>query len=104
MLVRSPETILTFAIGWTNETFKGIHFGLGALLPVEEVPTKLHAALAVLLDAVGPFSLWYLFVVIVGCSVLSGAPRKNVAWVMAGLYLALTVVFALVAGVFGPGA
>ena len=104
MLVRLPETILTFVIGWANETFKGIHFGLGALLPVEDVPTKFHTGLAVLLDAVGPFSLWYLFVTIVGCSALSGAPRKNVAWVLTALYLALTVVFAVVAAVFGPGA
>jgi hypothetical protein len=104
MFVRLPETILTFVIGWANETFKGIHFGLGALLPVEDAPTKLHTGLAVLLDAVGPFSLWYLFVTIVGCSVLSGAPRKNVAWVLIALYLALTVVFAVVAAVFAPGA
>jgi hypothetical protein len=104
MLVRLPETVLTFAIGWMNETFKGIHFGLGALLPVEETPTKLHTALSVLMDAVGPFNIWYLFVAVVGCSVLSGAPRKNVAWVLTALYLALTVVIAFVAGVFGPGA
>jgi hypothetical protein len=104
MFVRVPETILTFVIAWTNETFQGIHFGLGALLPAEEAPTKLHAGLAVMLDSVGPFNIWYLFVTIVGCSVLSGAPRKNVAWVMVALYLALTAVFALVAGVFGPGA
>ena len=104
LLIRLPETILTFAIAWTNETLNGIHFGLGALLPVEETPTKLHAGLGVLLDAVGPFNIWYLFVVIVGCSVLSGAPRKNVAWVLTALYLALTVVFALVAASFGPGA
>ena len=102
--IRLPETILTFAIGWANESFKGIHFGLGALLPVEDTPTKLHAGLAVLLDGVGPFNIWYLIVTIVGCSVLSGAPRKNVAWVMTALYVALTVVFAVVAAVFGPGA
>lgn len=104
MLVRLPESLLTFAIGWVNETFKGIHFGLGALLPVEETPTKMHAALSVLMDAVGPFNIWYLFVAIVGCSILSGAARKSVAWVLTGLYLALTVVIAVVAGVFGPGA
>jgi hypothetical protein len=108
MFIRLPETILTFAIGWANETFKGIHFGLGALVPMlfpgEDTPTKFHSGLAVLLDAVGPFNIWYLFVTIVGCSVLSGAPRKSVAWVMIALYLALTVVVALVAAVFGPGA
>jgi hypothetical protein len=103
-LVRLPETLLTFAIGWSQESLKGIHLGLGALLPPEETTTKLHGALAVLLDAVGPFNLWYLFVAIVGCSALSGAPRKSVAWVMSALYLGLTVLFAAVALIFGPGA
>jgi hypothetical protein len=102
-LVGLPKTLITFAIAWSNETMKDIHLGLGALLPPEETPTKLHAGLGVLLDAIGPFDLWYLFVVIVGCSVLSGAPRKNVAWVMTGLYLALTIVAAIVSGLMAQG-
>jgi hypothetical protein len=103
-LVRIPETILTFAIAWSQETLKGIHFGLAAFLPVQETPTKLHGGLAVLLDSVGPFPIWYLFVAVLGCSTLSGAPRKSVAWVLSGLYLAITVIFAVVAAMFGPGA
>lgn len=103
-LVQIPQTILTFVIGWFNETLKGIHFGLGALLPAEETPTKLHQGLSVLLDAVGPFSIWYLVVAILGASALSGAPRKNVTWVLSALYVALTIVFAVVAALFTPGA
>jgi hypothetical protein len=74
------------------------------LLPEADPPSKLHAGMAVLLDAFGPFVIWNLFVTVIGCSVLSGAPRKNVAWVLAALYLALTVVFAVVAALFAPGA
>lgn len=103
-LVRVPETILTFAVAWSTQTFKGIHFGLAALLPEADPPTKLHAGLAVFLDAIGPFGIWYVVVAILGCSALSGAPRKNVAWVLSGLYLALTALFAVVAAIFTPGA
>jgi len=102
--VRLPETLVTFAIGWSQETFKGIHLGLAALLPPEDTPSKLHVGLSVLLDAVGPFSIWYLFVAVIGCSALSGAPRKSVAWVLIALYLALTAIFAAVAAFMAPGA
>lgn len=103
-LVRLPETIVTFAIGWFTETLKGIHLGLAALLPEPEVPSKLHAGLSVFLDAIGPFGIWYLAVAILGASALSGAPRKNVAWVLIALYLALAGLFAAVAAAFTPGA
>lgn len=103
-LVRVPETILTFVVGWFMQTFKGVHFGLAALLPEPETPNKLHSALAVLLDAIGPFSAWFVVVAVLGAAALSGAPRKNVAWVMVALYLALAVFFAAVAAMFTPGA
>ena len=45
----------------------------------------------------------YLVVAVIGCSALSGAPRKNVAWVLSALYLALAAVFAVVAAVYTPG-
>ncbi len=103
-LVRIPETLITFAIAWFTETFKGIHLGLAALLPEPETPNKLHAGLAVFLDAIGPFGIWYLAVAILGASALSGAPRKSVAWVLIALYLALAGLFAAVAAAFTPGA
>ena len=103
-LVRIPETLITFAIAWFTETFKGIHLGLAALLPEPETPNKLHTGLAVFLDAIGPFGIWYLAVAILGASALSGAPRKNVAWVLIALYLALAGLFAAVAAAFTPGA
>lgn len=103
-LVRLPETLITFVIAWFNETLKGIHLGLAVLLPEPETPNKLHAGLTVFLDAIGPFSIWYLAVAILGASALSGAPRKNVAWVLIALYLALAGLLSAVAAVFSPGA
>lgn len=103
-LVRLPETLITYGIGWFTQTFKGIHLGLAALLPEPEVATKFHTGLAVFLDALGPFGIWYLAVSILGASALSGAPRKNVAWVLGALYVALAALLAAVAGAFSPGA
>ncbi|MEO5988080.1 MAG: YIP1 family protein [Candidatus Eisenbacteria bacterium] len=103
-LVRLPETVLTLGIAWFTETLKGIHLGFAALLPDPETPNKLHAGLAVFLDALGPFGIWYLVVAILGASALSGAPRKNVAWILIALYLALAGLFAAVAAAFTPSA
>lgn len=103
-LVRLPEVVLTYAIGWWQETLKGIHFGLAILMPEADPPSKVHMGLSVLLDAVGPFVAWYLFVAVLGASALSGAPRRNVAWVLAVLYLALMVVFATLTWAVSPGA
>lgn len=103
-LVRLPEVILTFVIGWSQESLKGIHFGLGVLLPASDSPSKLMAGLAVLLDAFSPFVAWYVFVCVVGCAALTGAPRKNVAWVLVGLYLAISLLLAGVTAAFAPGA
>ena len=102
-LVQLPETIGTFTWAWAQETFKGIHFGLAVLLPEIEHPTKLHTGLAVLMDSIGPFRIWYLVVLILGCSALSGAPRRNVSWVMVGLYFTMTVFIAAIAAAFTPG-
>lgn len=103
-LIQVPATILTFTIAWFTESFKGVHLGFAALLPEAETPNKLHSGLTVFLDAIGPFGIWYVFVLILGASALSGAPRKNVAWVLIALYLALSGLFAAVAASFTPGA
>lgn len=102
-LVWLPQSLAFFALAWSQETMKGIHFGLAAFLPEADPPSKGHAMLSVLLDAVGPFNLWFLVVAILGCAALSGAPRRNLAWVLGGLAAALAVVSALVTGWMTPG-
>ena len=45
------------------------------------------------LDGIGPFALWWIAVVVLGASALSGVPRKRVAWSIGGIYLGLLIFF-----------
>src|SRR5437867_1644999 len=103
-LILIPAQILGAGLAWAKESYKDIHTGWGILLPPAETPSKLQAALTAFLDALGPFAIWTLVVVILGATALSGAPRKSVAWVMGGLYLALAVLMGAMAGLFTPAA
>jgi hypothetical protein len=102
-LVTLPATVITSVLAWSKETMRGIHLGLGVLVPMSDPPEKLQVGLASFLDAIGPFNLWFLVVAVIGAAALSGAPRKSVAWVLGGLYVALAVVMAALAAVFNPG-
>ncbi|HKQ56489.1 MAG TPA: YIP1 family protein [Candidatus Eisenbacteria bacterium] len=102
-LITIPGQFLTGALAWSKQTMKGLHTGLGVLVPESDPVTKLQTGLAFFLDAIGPLSIWYLAVLIIGASALSGAPRKSTAWVLGGLYLALMVGFAVLAGMMSRG-
>lgn len=86
-LVTLPGYLLTIGISWFKESMRGVHVGFGILLPEQDAPSKLMTALGVFLDGLGPLSLWYVAVVVIGASMLSGAPRQRVAWVVGGIYL-----------------
>lgn len=103
-LVRLPESILVTALAWTKGTMRGVHVGFGILLPDADPPTKLHTALGILLDAVGPFAIWYLVVGIIGAAALSGAPRRSVAWTLGILYLVIMAFVAALAALWAPAA
>ena len=102
-LVLIPSYAVTWVLAWTRETLRGIHLGLGALVPMSDPPEKIQIGLASLLDAIGPFNLWFLAVAVLGASALTGAPRKSVAWVLGGLYIALSIFLSALAFVFAPG-
>lgn len=102
-LVQIPAYLLTLVLAWFRESFKGVHIGFGVLLPETDTPGKLQVALGVLLDALGPLSLWYLAVVILGAAALSGAPRRSVMWTLGGLYLVLYIFGAAIAAAVAPG-
>jgi hypothetical protein len=102
-LITLPGYLLTAGIAWMRETMRGVHIGFGALLPVMDEPTKFGVALRSLLDAIGPLSIWFVVVGILGASALSGAPRKSVAWVLGVLYLAIAVFLSAMAALFAPG-
>lgn len=103
-LVTIPAFVITLFLAWFKQSYHGVHVGFGALLPEPDPPSKLINALGVFLDALGPFSIWHLAVAILGASALAGAPRKSVAWVLIGLYLAVTLFVSALAGLLAPGA
>jgi hypothetical protein len=101
-LITLPAYILTAILAWTKQTMRGIHVGFGILLPEMEPASKFHVALGAILDALGPLSIWYVIVAILGAAALSGAKTKSVAWVLGGLYVAVTVLLAALAAMFAP--
>lgn len=101
-LVWIPQHIAFFALAWTQETMKGIHFGLAAFLPEADPPSKWHSFAAVLLDTIGPFHIWFVVVAVLGCAALSGAPRRSVAWVLGSLTLVLGLVSAVLTAWLAP--
>jgi len=102
-LVLIPSYAITWVLAWMKESLRGIHLGLGALVPMSEPPEKIQIGLASLLDAIGPFNLWFLAVAVLGASALTGAPRKSVAWVLGGLFVALSIFMSALAFLFAPG-
>jgi hypothetical protein len=103
-LVGIPGQILAYALAWYRETFKGLHIGLGAFIPEPETPNKLLTGLAIFLDALGPFSIWGLVVMILGAAALSGKPTRSVAFTLSAVYLVLWLFFAGLGAAFSPGA
>jgi hypothetical protein len=101
-MITLPAQLLTGIVAWTRETMKGVHIGFGLLLPEADTPTRLGVWLGAVLDALGPLSIWYVVVLVLGGAALSGAPRKQVAWVLGGLYLVLVLLFATLGAMFTP--
>jgi hypothetical protein len=102
-LITLPGQLLAGALMWSKETMRGIHTGFGILVPDADPPSKLLTGLGIFLDAIGPLSIWYLAVVIIGAAALSGAKRKSVAFAIGGLYLVLMIFFSVLGGMFSRG-
>ena len=103
-LVKIPEAILFFVLAWQRQTFKGVHLGLGVLVPEAESPGKLQIGFETFLDFLGPFGAWSITIAILGVSALAGTSRRSVAWVLVALYLAFGMFLAAVAAFFSSGA
>jgi Yip1 domain len=101
-LVTIPAQALTTVIAWSKETMRGVHAGFGLLLPDTDTPNKLHIFFGFVLDAFGPLSIWYVAILIIGAATLSGAPKRSTAWVIGGLYLALSIFLAAVGALVTP--
>jgi hypothetical protein len=97
-----PRQLVAYGFAWSKQSFRGIHDGFGILLPDTDSPSRLMIGLGGFLDALGPLAVWYVIVGILGATALSGAPRKSVAWVLAGLYLAIAAFSSALAAMFAP--
>ena len=103
-LVTLPGVVLANLIAFLRGvSLRAVHLGFGALLPETDTPSKLMTGLGVFMDALGPLGIWFLIVVTLGVATLCGTPRRTTAWVMIGLYLALALLGAGLAGLFAPG-
>lgn len=101
-LIFIPIQLASAAVAWSRETFRGVHVGFGLLLPDTEAPSRFMIWLGGVLDALGPLSIWYLAVAVLGAAALSGAPRRRVAWTLAGLYLVFVMLFSALGAMFQP--
>jgi len=106
-LVRVPQIVVFFALAAQQRSMLDVHLGLGAFVGLFQsevtAPTKLVRGLTGFLDLFGPFEAWWIAVGVLGCATLSGAPRRNVVWVLVALYLAFGAFIAAVSAFFGPG-
>ena len=103
-LVMIPASVLRAAIAVYVESYRAVHLGLGVLVPEPETPSRLLAALTAFLEALSPFSAWWLVVLILGAARISGLPRGRVAVALTVTYLILALGGALFAALFAPGA
>jgi len=101
-LITIPAQFVTAALAWNRETMKGVHVGFGLLLPDTDTPSRLGVWLGAVLDALGPLSIWYVVVLVLGAAAVSGAPRRSVAWVIGSLYVLLVLLFATLGALFAP--
>lgn len=92
-LIQIPGTLLTGILAWTKESMTGVHISLAAALPEPEKADKAMRIVVGILDGLGPFGIWGIWVVILGASVLSGVPRKRAAWALGGVYVTLVIFF-----------
>lgn len=102
-LVTIPGSLIFAVMAWFQETMD-VRLSPAVLLPAMGEASKLQMGLISFLQWMNPFSLWFLVVMVIGASALSGAPRRNVAWVLVGLYVAFAVVLSAVGMMFTPGA
>jgi Yip1-like protein len=97
-LIQIPSIIVTGILAWSKQTMEGVHVSLAALLPEPDKTDRVMRSVIGVLDGLGPFGIWWIAVVIIGASVLSGVPRKRVAWSVGGIYVGLLVFFVVLGG------
>jgi hypothetical protein len=102
-LVQLPALLLTAVLAWSRGTMEGVHLSLAAFLPQSDAPSTGMRIVTGILDGLGPFSIWWLAVTVIGAATLSGVPRKKVAWGLGAIYVVLMVFFAILGAMMRRG-
>ena len=103
-LVMIPFSLLRAGLAYAAESYQAVHLGLGVLVPDPETPSKGWTGVTAFLEALSPFTAWWLVVLVLGASRLSGLSRRKVAIALVATYLILAAGGALFAALFSPGA
>jgi hypothetical protein len=99
MLVHIPRALITVPLAIQRQD-PSVSIGPGALMPASEATGFTGKALASFLGYFDLFNLWSLALCILGMSVVSRLPTKQVAGAIIAAFLGTAVLFSLLAGVF----
>lgn len=91
------STILTLATGKFP-----VHLGLGVLAPPEQATSRAGAFIGGMLDALSVFPLWWLALMIIGASVISGKSGRALTWTFIAFYVAVSAIGAGLAALGTP--
>jgi hypothetical protein len=101
-LVHIPKALVTVPLAIAKQD-PNVSLGPGVLMPVSEAAGFMGKATAILLSYFDLFNLWSLALCILGMSVVSRLPAKQVGGVVVSAWLACAVLFSLLGGVFQGG-
>jgi Yip1-like protein len=102
MLVHIPKAIIVVPLAIARQD-PTITLGPGALMPVSDATGFLGKGTAIFLSYFDLFNLWSLALCILGMSVVSRLPAKQVAGVIVGGFLACAILFSLLGAIFQGG-
>jgi len=102
MLVHIPKAIIVVPLAIARQD-PTITLGPGALMPVSDATGFVGKGTAIFLSYFDLFNLWSVALCILGMSVVSRLPVKQVAGVIVGGFLACAILFSLLGAIFQGG-
>jgi hypothetical protein len=102
LLVHIPKSFVVVPLAIAKQD-PNVSLGPGVLMPVSEATGFMGKATAIFLSYFDLFNLWSLALCILGMSVVSRLPAKQVSGVVVAAFLASAILFSLLGGVFQGG-
>ena len=102
MLVHIPKALIVVPLAIARQD-PTITLGPGALMPVSDATGFVGKGTAIFLSYFDLFNLWSVALCILGMSVVSRLPTKQVAGVIVGGFLACAILFSLLGAIFQGG-